>query len=749
MRRSGPLILLTILVLVVSIGVAWRLQRAASAREAPRVPAKLPERVTAQAGKWSWRHAVGDFTRVEVLADDYRQVSEPSRYELRGVELRIFDDKKPEVYDRITSARADFDMSDGVLFSEGEVTIAMDVAANGVATGRAMTIRSSGVRFESKTGKVSTDRPTFFTFDRGEGQSTGADYDSSARELRMHKDVVLKWQGDKPGDTPMEITAGNLFYKEAEAKIFLTPWAKLRRETVTLDSDGAVVTLEAGAIQLVEAAKGRGSDVRPARTTEYSADQLNVDFGPGGQVTKVLGEGNAKLVSTTAAAITTITTRRVDLMFDGAPTGSTLQRADANGNTVVESKPVPRGNTPPPDTRILRSERVTLTMRAGGEEIDKVETHTPGEIEFVPNRPKSRHRTMKGERISVAYGKENRVQSLRAFTVATRTENPPQNGKPAPPALTWSKDLLAEFDPTTGDMKKLEQWTDFRYEEGERQARAERAAFDAPTEVITLTGKARVWDPSGSTDGDRIVMNQSTGAFEAAGNVSSTRLQEKKKPAADGKTAAASPMLSGDEPVQARAARMTSSDRNRKITYEGNAVLWQGPNRLTADRIDIDRAAERLDARGNVNSRFIDRNDPKTKKAAVLTTVVAPELTWLEKERRAHYRGGVRLTRPDLTVTSLELRAWLNDSTLEKAFADGNVRIVQTAPDRTRTGTAEHGEYYVSDERMELSGGQPQFVDTVKGTTRGRKLTWYARNDRLLVEGAEAQPAVTTFRKKR
>jgi lipopolysaccharide export system protein LptA len=643
-------------------------------------------------------------------------------------------------------------MSDGVLFSEGEVTIAMDIGADGEPTGRAMQIRSSGVRFESKTAKVSTDRPTFFTFDRGGGQSTGADYDSTARELRMHKDVVLNWRGEKPGDTPMEVTAGNLLYKESEAKIFLSPWAKLRRDTLTLESEAAVVTLAEGVIQLVEAAKGHGTDAQPDRKIDYAADQLNMEFGPKGQVTKVLGEGNARLVSTTATASTTVTTRRVDLHFDPATGSSTLTRADANGNTVVESKPVPRPNVPAPDTRILRSETVILTMRTGGEEIDRVETHTPGEIEFVPNRPTGRHRSMNAERITVAYGQDNRVQSLRAFTVQTRTDNPPQGGKPAPPALTWSRDLQAEFD-AAGDMKKLEQWTDFRYEEGEQRARADHASFDSPSEVITLTGKARVWDPTGSTDADRLVMNQRTSAFEATGNVSSTRLQEKKPAdpkAVEAKGPKASPMLSGDEPVQAKAARMTAADRNRRITYEGNAVLWQGPNRLTANRIEIDRGAERLEARGNVNSRFLDRSADAKKqpKAGVFTTIVAPELTWLEKERMAHYRGGVRLTRPDLTVNSRELRAWMNDSTLEKAFADGSVQIVQTTPDRTRTGTGEHGEYYVADERMVLTGGQPQFVDSVKGTTRGRKLTWYARNDRLLVEGAEAQPAVTTFRKK-
>ena len=50
-------------------------------------------------------------------------------------------------------------------------------------------------------------------------------------------------------------------------------------------------------------------------------------------------------------------------------------------------------------------------------------------------------------------------------------------------------------------------------------------------------------------------------------------------------------MLSTDEMMQARAQHMTSTDNNQKIHYEGNAVAWQGANRVEADRLDIDRDA--------------------------------------------------------------------------------------------------------------------------------------------------------------
>ena len=100
------------------------------------------------------------------------------------------------------------------------------------------------------------------------------------------------------------------------------------------------------------------------------------------------------------------------------------------------------------------------------------------------------------------YGDRNQIEKFRVATASTRTEPPQMKGKPAPPpSLTWSQDLLALFDAKTGAMTRLEQWDNFRYEEGERRAKADKATLDTPREQITLTGSARVWDQTGSTAG--------------------------------------------------------------------------------------------------------------------------------------------------------------------------------------------------------------------------------------------------------
>ena len=66
-------------------------------------------------------------------------------------------------------------------------------------------------------------------------------------------------------------------------------------------------------------------------------------------------------------------------------------------------------------------------------------------------------------------------------------------------------------------------------------------------------------------------------------------------------------------------------------------------------------------------------------------------------------------------MNSRELRAFLKEdekgggSSLDHAFADGSVKIVDTTPVRTRTGTSEHAEYYVADAKVILNGGEPRW----------------------------------------
>jgi lipopolysaccharide export system protein LptA len=757
MRSTRWLLLVAIIAIVAAVGSKYYHQKRIQASQAPQIPGALPLQFNAAANDWVYSYTNGSHPIIEVRAKNFKQLNDPQRTLLEDVELHIFN-RDGKRYDKVQCAGAEFDPAKKTLYADGDVEITMGVPDDGAPPGRLVFIRSSGVTFDSNSGKAATDRLASFTFDRGDGQAVGAFYDPDTRELHMHSQVELHWKGDDPATKVMKVQAGELVYKERESHVFLSPWSRLTRENMVLDAGDAAITLFQGNIKAVVAQHPHGMDRDPGRDLEYSAQTLFMDLTPKAEIEKLVGDKDARLVSTSRDTRTTVTCDRLDLLFDTASGDSTLKSALASGHSMAQSEPTLLEGPSVPQTRILRSDNLIMQMRPGGREIATVETHTPGYLEFLPNRQGQPYRRMDGTEMWITYGAENRIQGFRSVNVATRTEAEKKPGQKTPVvSRTWSKTLTAEFDPKTSQLARMEQTGDFRYEEGDRKARAARTILDNPKNTIWLHEGARIWDATGVTAADTIVMDQKNGDVEAKGHVTSTRLPDRKGPP--------SAMLSQDEPMQATAARMTSANHNQKVHYEGDAFVWQGANQVRASVIDIDREKKRMEADVKVSTQFVDKPKedqaapakgakPKSKAAPVFTVVTAQHLVYTDQDRVALYTGGAHLVRPGMDVKGAQIRAILTDdknadSRLEQAFADGQVEILRNDPGRNRKGTAEHAQYDVSEDKIVLFGGKPLFQDSVRGLTTGARLTYFSDDDRLLVNGEPSAPSVSRIQRRK
>jgi lipopolysaccharide export system protein LptA len=281
---------------------------------------------------------------------------------------------------------------------------------------------------------------------------------------------------------------------------------------------------------------------------------------------------------------------------------------------------------------------------------------------------------------------------------------------------------------------------------------------------MTLNGAAHVADDTGSAIADTIVLNQANGDMDAIGHVLSTHQPNKnQKPGTS--------MLDDSKTMQAQADRIQTRENNTLVHYEGHAVMWQGANRLSAEKIDVDRDSQSLHAVGNVISELVDNKSDKsdaggdgnsdmTEAASdppIFTIINAPELNYRDDTRVALYSGGVKLKREKMTVVSNALQAFLtpkmqdngDQSSLDHAIATGKVTVSQVLTDgRTRVGTSEHCEYYTTDSKVVLNEGAPQIVDSYKGLTKGKKLTYFSDDDHLIVDGQKDQLAYTRMKKK-
>jgi lipopolysaccharide export system protein LptA len=765
MRGTRWLLLAAIAAILGGIGYTYRVQKKAQEQQAPPKPAPLPINLNSSSQLYYWRETDTKTGRVtDIYAEDVRELRDSPRVDLKGVTLKLYSEAG-DTYDLVKCSEASFFKNEHRLYADGDVEITLKVPAVGEPKRELISIRTSGVTFGSTTGRAETDRPSSFIFDRGSGSATGASYDPATHALVMKSNAQLNWRPGGPKGKTMKIEAGSLEYNEATSQILLKPWGRLTRENTVVEGNNVVVYLQADSegsriIRKLEAGQAHGTDRYPNRKLDYSADALWMDFDEQGRIQKIIAQTDARLVSTSVAAETTITAYHVELLFEPKEDESLLTQVSANGNSVVTSKPLPVAGRQPGQTHVLCSDLIDMRMRPGGREIEHVVTHAPGTLEFLPNLPAQRHRLLEAREMQIGYGAESRIESFRATEVRTETDpNAEEVKRKVPRSVTTSRTMSARFDPATSRMATMEQSGDFAYDQGDRKARAAKATLDGVANVIHLETSARMWDAGGSTSADRIRLDQQTGDFTAEGDVTSSRLpekNEKKNPQ----------MLSGEQPLQARAARMESSNGNRKIRYSGGASMWQGANRIEAKEIEIDREKRTLIADGNVVTNLWEGGTqpaaataPSKKKspaAPVLTVVRAPRLVYTEENRLALYSGGVVLKRPNLDVKGREIRAYLaqagGDSRLERALADGSAEIVQTSRAGVRTGAGEHAEYHAGDQRVSLRGGAPKLVErTPDGrtqTTEGADLTYFANDDRLLVNGSPARPGQSRIQRK-
>lgn len=731
--------------------VAWvywqgRLERIA---RRPELPAPLPRNTAAVASQWEYEIKSGEQSRILVRAREFEQVKEPPVIHLRGLEVEIRQADGPR-YDLVRSPEGTFRQTEGTLTAEGEVEITLGLRrGEGGPPPKVMTIRTSAVSLDVQTNRAWTERPAEFESGRARGWCVGASYDPASREIVMESAAELEWSSENGARPPLRVSASKIIYREATADVILMAPSRLVRGGFELRGQDAFVKLnDEGLIEHVQTAQAAGSDRAAGRALDFEAGELMVRFGPDAEVRKIEASRRARIVSVTAGGVTEVTADRVGLDFEPGKEGAELRHALAMGQGRVESRPAARRGAPPPPVRVLTSEVIHLAMRAGGREMERVWTEAPGRVEFRPGAPDNPFRSIAGERMTFDYAAENRLEHFRAARAETLTVKPGKDKKPVE-TRTRSDDLEARFDPASGELEWLRQWNGFSYEEGPRRATAAEARLEARTDRIELKGDARVRDDNGLTAAPLIRIDQKQDVTTAEGGVSAV-MRAQERPGGGG-------LLGGPEPLRATAERMTVREQNRKILFEGNAVLWQGGTRLRAQKVRIDREEERLEAEGSVVAEIPDERGGARGAAARRTSVVhAPSLVYEGREKRAVFAGGARLERPGMTVESRELRAFFAEekrqdgveTRLERLEADGSVVIREAAAARRRTGRGEHAVYFLAEERMVLSGGSPSVEDEQRGITRGAVITWFGRQDRVIVDNEGAGPAVSRVKQK-
>jgi lipopolysaccharide export system protein LptA len=243
-------------------------------------------------------------------------------------------------------------------------------------------------------------------------------------------------------------------------------------------------------------------------------------------------------------------------------------------------------------------------------------------------------------------------------------------------------------------------------------------------------------------------MNRATGEASATGDVKST--YSELKPQSNGA------MLASADPIHVTSQRMTAHRSPAVAVYTGAARLWQGANIVEAPMIQFDRDQRTLVAEapnsGGVSTVLVEVDQSG---AATPVSITSSRLTYIDQERKVHFETGVTARGQDATMTADQMDAYLQPrsqssqpsspaqaSKVEKIVAQGHVLLSQPA----RKASGDRLVYTSKDGKFVLTGGAPSIFDAEHGHITGVSLTFYKRDDRVVVEGSGSQPTVTQTR---
>jgi lipopolysaccharide export system protein LptA len=215
-------------------------------------------------------------------------------------------------------------------------------------------------------------------------------------------------------------------------------------------------------------------------------------------------------------------------------------------------------------------------------------------------------------------------------------------------------------------------------------------------------------------------------------------------------------LLASADPIHVTSRTLTVRRSPAIATYAGGARLWQNANVVQSPSIQFDREHRSLVAQGTAAqlvSTVLVQIDKSGKSTPVAVT--SPRLSYNDAERKIVLDGGVTAKGSDVTMTAKQMNVLLRSRAqsssgtegpaagqVDRIVANGNILITQ--PSRSATG--ERLEYIAADDKFILTGGPPSIFDAEHGKITGDSLTFFRRDDRVLVEGRETSPTTTRTR---
>jgi lipopolysaccharide export system protein LptA len=714
------------------------------------VPKNLGVNIQQSTHGFTLSKSEGGHTLFTIHASRAVQYKEGGRAELRDVNIIVYG-RQSNRYDQIYGSDFEYDPRTGDVTAKGEVHIDLEGNAEGPLNPdqapppelkNPIHVKTSGLRFNAKTGLASTQERIEFRVPQASGSAVGADYDSKAATLTLESDI----QVHSTDESATNITA--------------------RRGIITKGPNRAV-------LNGVQVARNNGS---------FAANELTVYLRDDNTIERMLAAGDVRADSKGKAAMD-VRAPRAEVLITGK---NELRSAVFSGGVVLNStgqqtlqgtagKVTVNFSPQHRPGKIVASEGVKLLQQPGGSSPAHPAEIAASTIDFVIRNGRTLEQAVTSGEAQITVlplAGASGLDAARTVATAGKFEarfnrfNRIEHLTGAPSAKlvssaagqadkTSTSDRLDVTFNSAGGVASFLQDGHFHYSEplgaGERAAWAEHARYTPADQELVLTGSPRVVDGGITTTAETIRLDRRSGDALADGDVKSTYSELKPQPGGA--------LLASSDPIHVTAPGMHSVRSSKTAIYSGGARLWQGSSVVEAPVIEFNRVSRKLVARGErklatpaVTTSFVqqDKNGKMTP-----VNVRAALLTYTDPQRQARFEGGVVVRGADATVTADRVDVFVQargqtaapasqaaPSQVEKIVAEGNVVIQEP----TRRATGERLVYTASEGKFVMAGGPPSIFDAERGKITGGSLTFFNRDDRVLVESSNSSPTVTQTR---
>ena len=736
---AGAAIAMVLLVAGVYFYARHRVQNALK-----QVPEKIGLEIKQSATGFTVSKSEQGRTLFKIEASKAVQFKQGGHAELHDVAITLYG-RDSARYDQIYGSDFNYDQATGDVTARGEVQIDLEANPEGILNPdqaapkelkNPIHLKTSGLVFNQKTGNASTKEKVEFRLPQGSGSATGVKYVSRTNVLTLESEVEVV-ANDSAG---VAIHAVRATITRDPHQVVLdhpqlaTTARRCESETATLflrDDNTLDHILAVGSVHI---------QTQGAQPAEARADRLELSMARKGQTIRAVVLSGNVTSEILGPQPMQASAGRVSLDFAGK---NLLTKVHSEDEVKLLQHQSHSGTSSAPQDLELTAAAVDFFLTPRNR-LEHAETSGAAQVALRPQASAGGPQTLvTAGKFDGRFDESGQISSLHGAPDARIvSQNPGQ-----PDRVSTSTLVDATFHPG-GGITSIMQQGNVLYADGQRKAWGDRARYTPADQILLLSGSPRVVEGGMTTTARTMRLDRGSGDAFADGDVKSTYSDLRPQP--DGA------LLASSSPIHVTAQSMSVHGASAVALYGGGARLWQDANIVEAPTIEFDRDHRSMIAHaapGHPVSTVLVDNGSEGKPIPIAIT--SSGLTYTDAERKAHFEGEAMARGADFTVTAKQMDAFFaarghvsvapqgsSAGKLDKIVASG--QVVVTQPGRRADG--DQLVYASAEDKFVLTGGPPSIFDAERGKITGVSLTFFRRDDRVLVEGSISSPTVTQTR---